>query len=219
MNKLAALALALLLFFGGALWYLANSEFNTNVQARIIQVSNYYTEQEISIDKVEINLVEGTGEIYGLKLKNQTKYQHKYMLTIAQVSFTFDSKSLTAKVIKLNEIVLKEALFFIEDNPSAQKKNQNNFSELYQLLNEKIALIRDRRKQKTEAYLQVANVKLINVEQILLPATTIQNNNSTKSQKINLAAIGTGDGLPASLFGIEVLRKTLEAIMQINAEK
>ena len=103
------------------------------------------------------------------------------MLTIAQVSFTFDSKSLTAKVIKLNEIVLKEALFFIEDNPSAQKKNQNNFSELYQLLNEKIALIRDRRKQKTEAYLQVANVKLINVEQILLPATTIQNNNSTHS--------------------------------------
>ena len=52
MNKLAILALSLLLFFGGTLWYLANSELNVNIQARIVQVGEYYTEQKVDIDKV-----------------------------------------------------------------------------------------------------------------------------------------------------------------------
>lgn len=211
MNKLAPIALILLFFFGGSLWYLANSELNANIKARIIQVSDYYTEQALSIDNVAINLAEGTGEIYGLKLQNSQKYKNKAMLTIDQVNFTFDSQSLTGKVISLESIQVKGSKFFIED--SSNTSEQNNINQLYQLLNKKIALIQDRRKQKSETYIQVQTIALINIEQSHLSLTPSQSTNTKIMDNYNLAPIGKGDGLPASLFGIEVLRKILESVI------
>ncbi|MCJ8318551.1 MAG: hypothetical protein MJK12_02890 [Colwellia sp.] len=215
MNKLAPIALFLLLFFGGSLWYLANSELNANVQARIIKVSNYYTEQLLSIEKVEVNIAEGTGIIYGIKLQNSTLYQNKYMLEIPQLSFVFDTKSLTGKIINIDEIILSDGQFFIENIVDQSGHRQNNFSQLYQRLNDKIALIQDRRKQKSEPYIQANAIKLANSQQVYLPLTNDLQQNQQQRYSYTLNAIGKGEGLPASLFGIEVLRKTLETI--INA--
>ena len=197
------------------MWYLANSELNANVQARIIKVSNYYTEQLLSIEKVEVNIAEGTGIIYGIKLQNSTLYQNKYMLEIPQLSFVFDTKSLTGKIINIAEIILSDGQFFIENIVDQSGHRQNNFSQLYQRLNDKIALIQDRRKQKSEPYIQANAIKLANSQQVYLPLTNDLQQNQQQRYSYTLNAIGKGEGLPASLFGIEVLRKTLETI--INA--
>jgi len=213
MNKLAPIALFLLLFFGGSLWYLANSELNANVQARIIKVSNYYTDQFLSIEKVEVNLAEGTGKIYGIKLQNNAPYKNKYMFEIPQLDFIFDAKSLTGKIININEITITDGQFFIENIIDQTGKRQNNFSQLYQRLNDKIALIQDRRKQKSEPYIQANAIKLENSQQVYFPLTIDQQKNKQQRHSHTLNAIGKGEGLPASLFGIEVLRKTLETII------
>ncbi len=210
MNKLAPIALSLLLFFGGSLWYLANSELNENIKARIIQVSNYYTEQALSIDNVVINLAEGTGEIYGLKLKNKNEFHHDNMLTIEQVSFTFDNKSLNKKVIEIYQMNIKGVHFFIEKNSTEPEKLQSNVAQLYQLLNEKILLIQDRRRQKSEPYIQVNAVNVSELKNINIAPESSQSNKAPNSKSHSLAAIGKSDGLPASLFGIEVLRKMLQ---------
>jgi len=213
MNKLAPIALFLLLFFGGSLWYLANSELNANVQARIIKVSNYYTDQLLSIEKVEINLTEGTGKIYGIKLQNNALFQKRYMLEVPQLNFAFDAKSVTGKVIIINEITLNDGQFFIENIEDQAGNRQSNFSQLYQRLNDKISLIQDRRKQKSEPYIQASNIKILNSLESYLPLDDDQQKNIPQRNSYTLNAIGKGEGLPASLFGIEVLRKTLETII------
>ena len=210
MNKLALLALSLLLFFGGTLWYLANSELNANIKARIIQVAQYYTEQKVNIDKVEIDLTQGVGDIYGIKLYNPSDYQEKYTLTIEQLTFNFDPKILNAKIINIDNIKLDGSKFHIESKSNSDKITATNFERLYQLLNNKIALIQDRSRQKSEVFIKSEKITLIN-SQILSRFTTYSNNSNLENiTKMELRPIGGETGLPASLFGIEVLRKILE---------
>tara|TARA_B110001469_G_scaffold97620_1_gene94168 strand:+ start:2604 stop:3284 length:681 start_codon:yes stop_codon:yes gene_type:complete len=219
MNKLAILALSLLLFFGGTLWYLANSELNVNIQARIVQVGEYYTEQKVDIDKVKIDLKKGVGEIYGLKLYNPSEYQEKYTLTIERLIFKFDPKSLNAKVININGIELNGSKFYIESMSNNNKIKVTNFEELYQLLNSKIALIRDRKRQKSEVFINSEEITLMNSQIVSLVDTSLNKSITENSTKMVLKPVGGETGLPASLFGIEVLRKILEESANLDLKK
>ena len=219
MNKLAILALSLLLFFGGTLWYLANSELNVNIQARIVQVGEYYTEQKVDIDKVKIDLKKGAGEIYGLKLYNPSDYQETYTLTIERLIFKFDPKSLNAKVININGIELNGSKFYIESMNNNNKIKVTNFEELYQLLNSKIALIRDRKRQKSEVFINSEEITLMNSQIVSLVDTSLNKSITENSTKIVLKPVGGETGLPASLFGIEVLRKILEVSANLDLKK
>lgn len=219
MNKLAILALSLLLFFGGTLWYLANSELNANIQARIIQVAEYYTEQKVDIDKVQIDLKKGAGKIHGLKLYNPSEYQEKYTLTIERLIFKFDPKSLNEKVININSIELYGSKFYIESMNNNNKIKVTNFEELYQLLNSKIALIRDRKRQKSEVFINSEEITLMNSQIVSLVDTSLNKSITENSTKIVLKPVGGETGLPASLFGIEVLRKTLEVSANLDLKK
>jgi hypothetical protein len=219
MNKLAILALSLLLFFGGTLWYLANSELNANIQARIIQVAEYYTEQKVDIDKVQIDLKKGAVKIYGLKLYNPSEYQEKYTLTIERLIFKFDPKSLNEKVININGIELYGSKFYIESMNNNNKIKVTNFEELYQLLNSKIALIRDRKRQKSEVFINSEEITLMNSQIVSLVDTSLNKSITENSTKIVLKPVGGETGLPASLFGIEVLRKILEVSANLDLKK
>ena len=219
MNKLAILALSLLLFFGGTLWYLANSELNANIQARIIQVAEYYTEQKVDIDKVQIDLKKGAGKIYGLKLYNPSEYQEKYTLTIERLIVKFDPKSLNEKVININGIELYGSKFYIESMNNNNKIKVTNFEELYQLLNSKIALIRDRKRQKSEVFINSEEITLMNSQIVSLVDTSLNKSITENSTKIVLKPVGGETGLPASLFGIEVLRKILEVSANLDLKK
>lgn len=219
MNKLAILALSLLLFFGGTLWYLANSELNVNIQARIVQVGEYYTEQKVDIDKVQIDLKKGAGKIYGLKLYNPSEYQEKYTLTIERLIFKFDPKSLNEKVININGIELYGSKFYIESMNNNNKIKVTNFEELYQLLNSKIALIRDRKRQKSEVFINSEEITLMNSQIVSLVDTSLNKSITENSTKIVLKPVGGETGLPASLFGIEVLRKILEVSANLDLKK
>mgnify|MGYP006073305947 FL=1 len=219
MNKLAILALSLLLFFGGTLWYLANSELNANIQARIIQVAEYYTEQKVDIDKVQIDLKKGAGKIYGLKLYNPSEYQEKYTLTIERLIFKFDPKSLNEKVININGIELYGSKFYIESMNNNNKIKVTNFEELYQLLNSKIALIRDRKRQKSEVFINSEEITLMNSQIVSLVDTSLNKSITENSTKMVLKPVGGETGLPASLFGIEVLRKILEVSANLDLKK
>jgi len=219
MNKLAILALTLLLFFGGTLWYLANSELNANINARIIQVAEYYTEQKVDIDKVQIDLKKGVGKIHGIKLYNPSGYQEKYTLKIEQLSFNFDPKGMNAKVININNLKLNGSRFYIESMSNSNKKKVTNFEDLYQLLNSKIALIRDRKRQESEVFISSEKITLINSQIVSLLNTSSNKRTIENSKKMLLKPVGGETGLPASLFGIEVLRKILEVSANLDLEK
>lgn len=210
MNKLAPLALILLLAFGGALWYLANGEFNASIQARIIKVGNYYTDQQVSVERVNIELSQGVGEIAGITLKQLPSSGKSTLLNIGHIHFSFQINTLNSTVIIIDELIMTDAEFYLTSD-SVNDNGDTNFEALYQLINDKIALIQDSRKQKAEAYLQVNQIKIIN------PQIFLNNQHLTTPESFLLAPIGSNNGLPASLFGTEILRKTIETVSEFNS--
>jgi hypothetical protein len=199
MNKLAPIALILLLSFGGALWYLANNSLNEHIRARIIQVGEYYTELTVSVDAVDVKLSQGTGKISGLRLLD-AKQSDKSIITIKNVIFTFEPAH-----IKKNKIIIDDMTFtdIYAHMDKEDIHSQMNIKPLLELLNSKIALIRDARKQKAEPYIEVKQIKLKN--------TIIATGYEEKKEHLHkLAPVGASGGLPSSLFGIEIFRKILE---------
>ena len=202
MNKLAPIALILLLSFGGALWYLANNSLNEHIRGRIIQVGEYYTELKVSVDAVDVNLSQGTGQISGLRLYD-AKQSDKSIITIKNVVFTFEPAHIQKTKIIIDDITFTDIYIHMTSKNEADTNSQTNTKPLLSLINSKIALIRDARKQKAEPYIQAKQINLNN--------TTIATGHAEKKELFHsLAAVGASGGLPSSLFGIEILRKILE---------
>lgn len=210
MNKLAPLALTILLIFGGALWYLANLSLNEHVRARVIQVGEYYSNNEVSVASANLNLSAGRGVINGFAINNNGDYQNEFAVKIEQITFTFDPKIINQKVITIEEIVLKNTLLIIEHSQKNDSSTEtlNNIDLIIHAINNKMAQIHDSRKQKAEPYIRVKQVTLIN--------STLINNNNKKvvTAHLSLGAIGNEDGLPESLFGAEVIRKSIAALVE-----
>jgi hypothetical protein len=203
MNKLAPIALALLLSFGAALWYLANVSLNDHVKARIIQVGNYYTEHTVNVKNANINLGRGLGVITNFSLKNTTDFNGEFIFQVETLTYTFDPATLSQPIIVIDKITIENSLLTIEKN----EKQRINIDELLTKINDKIALIQDARKQKAEPFIRVNNV-------IIRHATVINGREESTVETLSLGAIGGENGLPESLFGTEVIRKTIKSLYQ-----
>ena len=114
MNKLAPIALILLFSFGGALWYLANNSLNEHIRSRVIQVGEYYTELNVSVDAVEVNLSQGTGTMRGLRLYTDKQLDESSpgeiqanisIITIENVDLTFEPARIQKDKIALNSFL------------------------------------------------------------------------------------------------------------------
>jgi len=205
MNKLAPIALALLLSFGAALWYLANVSLNDHVKARIIQVGTYYTDHVITVAKAKVNLGRGLGVISGFSLKNSPEFNGDFIFEVAELTYLFDPATLNQPIILIDKIIIENSILTIEKNTN----QAINIDELLTTINDKITLIQDARKQKTEPFVRVNEV-------IISHATIINGTNKNKLEKLSIGAIGGENGLPESLFGTEVIRKTIESLSKVK---
>jgi hypothetical protein len=203
MNKLAPIALALLLSFGAALWYLANVSLNDHVKSRIIQVGTYYTEHVVTVEKAKVNLGRGLGVISGFSLKNSPEFNGDFIFEVAALTYFFDPATLNQPIIVIDKIIIENSILTIEKNTD----QAINIDELLTTINDKIALIQDSRKQKTEPFVRVKDV-------IINHATIINGIEKSTIKTLSIGAIGGENGLPESLFGTEVIRKTIDSLYQ-----
>ena len=239
MNKLAPIALILLLSFGAALWYLADHSLNDHAKGSMIKIGNYYTDFVVNVDDVAIELDKGFGVISGLSISasadasntsavtNNVAIKATPFVSIKKITLKFvpqvpnienstqnitknitqaSTKNTNQDVIIIDEITLLGATFI--ENTANDKSSA--LQQLLKNINDKLSTVQHARKLKSEPYLQVNNIIVSNADLLILDKDNI--NKTYTYNELQLASIGMENGLPISLFGVEVLRKTIEKV-------
>jgi len=79
----------------------------------------------VSVEKVHLNVFNGSIAITGLKIKNPAGYQYENMLEIAAINVKADTGSLFSDVVEVNQIGINDIAVVIE-----QKGTASNLSEV-----------------------------------------------------------------------------------------
>lgn len=141
MNKLAVLALSLLLFFGAMLWYLADNSLNDFIKSQVIIQGDYYTQQQTQIADVTFTQGTGIGVLHQLRLSNNDVEQPN-ILSIDAAKVTFDRKSLNSDLIVIKKIEINQVTvwqkFMSAQNGSTNKLITDNLTQLKHTIAEQL---------------------------------------------------------------------------------
>lgn len=214
MNKLAIFAVALLLCFGGALWYLASADWNGFIKSQIEVHGSELIEQPVTVDNVDIKITEGFGGIYGVGFANPSKYSQPKAMYLGEVSLDIDVESITGSPVVLEAIVLKKPQAFVEFD----KAGNTNIQDLLDVINAKMpkdgAPVEPEKKKSSKPETMVA-IKNLVLEGLALTVDLNAINGeqyNVEIPAINLSSIGGNEGLPVSQLGAAIAKKLLKAI-------
>lgn len=216
MNKLSMFAVALLLCFGGVLWYLASADWNGFIKSQIEIHGSELIDQPVTVDKVDLKITEGFGGIYGISFANPSKYSQPKAMYLGEVSLDIDVESLTSSPIILEAITLKKPEAFVEFD----KSGNTNIQDLLDAINAKLPSesapveveAKKKNDNKPETMVAINNLVLEGL------ALTVDLNAVNGEQydveipSINLSSIGGEEGIPVSQLGAEIAKKLLKAI-------
>lgn len=214
MNKLAVLAIGLLLFFGAMLWFLASADWNGFLRSQIEIQGSQLTGETVKVDKVDLQLSEGFGGIYGISFSNPSKYKQPQAFYLGEVSLDFDLSSLTGSPVIIEAITVKKAKAFVEFD----KDGNNNFKDLLTAINNQIPksesepTSKKKKDSKPEPRIAINKLELSGVA---LTVDLSQINGKTydlEIPSIQLDAIGGTAGLPASELGAAIGNSLFRAI-------
>lgn len=150
MNKLAVLALALLLFFSTMLWYLANGSLNDYLKSQVILQSQYYSDQEATLLKADFSNNTGVTQFTGFSLSNINGLTQPILFKADKISaqlaavpsHLLDSPSIqkkTTTIVHIKELRLGSLHAWSEQiNPSETSKT--NLEELFKQVSTKLAM-------------------------------------------------------------------------------
>ena len=132
MNKLATLAITILLICGGALWFLASGSLNEFIKEQIQIIGHETTKQKVLVGNVDIQLKKGSGTITDIVLYNPAGYSYPHVFSLGKVGLDINIESLTKEPIVIDEIIIEKPQAFVEFN----KKGGSNIKELLDIIKE-----------------------------------------------------------------------------------
>jgi len=106
LNKLAILALSLLLFFGAMLWFLANGSLNAYIKSQIALQGEYYSGQATQLTQANFSTNSGTGVFSNLTLKNLEGTASVNAISIDTVTIEIDNNKSTPAAIIIAKITI-----------------------------------------------------------------------------------------------------------------
>lgn len=224
LNKLAVLAMSLLLFFGTMLWYLANHSLDEFVASQVVLQGEYYTGKKVTIEQVSFNLDSGRGQLSQLNLLENDK-SNDPIVTIKNAAITLSNHDTTSLLVKVDNIIIDEVTVFLND------KNANNIKSLDKYIKQQlISIIPEKKpdvilpngviKKKREK----AESKII-ISSIIINQLNIQISNKLNPENIEiitrknitLSPIGNDHGLVANQLGAELLRQVFSYVISISS--
>ncbi|WDE04138.1 AsmA family protein [Thalassomonas viridans] len=223
MNKLASIAIIILLFCGGALWYFASGSLNLFIKEQIEQQGSAYTGQQVSVGQVDIKLTQGAGSISGLSLANPATYQQKNAFSMENVTLDINVKSLTEEPIIIDEIAIIAPQAFVE----VSKTGSSNFNEILDELERNLPKSEQAPQPAGEEPAQNKQEPKIRVEKIVVSGVALTLDLSQLGNKahqvtlpeINLTKVGGEQGLPANQLGGEIIKQVLKKISKAAKEE
>lgn len=109
------LVLILLLLVGGAVYYLYTS-LDGLVEAAIEKYGSEVTQTEVRVDKVHIQLTDGSGAISGISVANPAGFRDPHAFTLGRIRTRIDISTLTQTPIVIDEVHVKAPAIFYEIN-------------------------------------------------------------------------------------------------------
>ena len=222
MNKLVSFVLIILLFCGGALWFLANGSLDDFIKQQIQTQGSKITNQTVLVENVEMKLMKGSGAINGFSLSNPEKYNYPHAFSFETILLDINISSLTEDVIVIDEIRINDPQAFVE----LAKSGSANLSDILDEIEKNVP--KSETTDEPEKETSTQSEPLIRVSKLILSGTNLSLDLSALGNKehqltlpdINLTNIGGDKGLPASILGAEIAKQALASIWkQAKAEQ
>jgi uncharacterized protein involved in outer membrane biogenesis len=210
--KKIILGIALLLFIaiGGAIYYVF-SNLDAIVKMAIEKYGSEAIKTAVRVDKVRINLQEGSASISGLTIANPPGFAAPYAFSLGDISVGIDVNSLTGDVIVIREIGIAAPQIFFEVN--ADKKT--NLDALSKNLPASTESAPEPEGKSAEPKLIIRKASLSGAE---LQAKVVPLNNKEYQLKlptITMNNLGGKNGAPPAKIAQQMLDQLLD---QVKAE-
>lgn len=215
MKKIAMILAALILVILGAFWFLTGGALNDLIKQQIEQVGTKVIEQPVTVNTVDMKLLEGAGTIKGLVLANPSKYTAPSVFSLDEVTLDINLESLTTDLIIIDKIVI--------DKPQAVVEfTQNGDANIKDLLDtiKKNTPSNTQSEPQQESTSTSEKEPIIRVNKFVLAGVALTVDLSKLGNKahqavltdINLTNIGGQNGMPASQLGTELAKQALSSI-------
>ncbi len=104
----------------GAVSYYVFANLDALVEAAIEKYGSEATKTAVKVDKVKINLKEGSGAIYGITVGNPAGFGDPNIFSLGEVSTKIDYESVSQEIIIIDEITVLAPQVFFEMNKDKQ---------------------------------------------------------------------------------------------------
>ncbi|WP_341938413.1 DUF748 domain-containing protein [Marinimicrobium sp. C2-29] len=94
--------------------FIGLKNLDTLVEAAIESVGPMVTKTDVQVDRVNIKLTEGRGDIHGLAVANPEGYSDRPIIKVSQVGLEIQPSSITEDVVVIREILIDGAVLNAE---------------------------------------------------------------------------------------------------------
>jgi hypothetical protein len=220
MKKIIIFIALLLAIAGGAFWFITSDKLNTLIAEQIEIQGKKFTEQLVTVEKVDMKLLKGAGTINGLILNNPSGYTTTPVFALDEITLDINLESLASvrdgKPIVIDAIVIDKPEALVEFNETGG----SNIQIILDAINKNIPQSSASKETNNETNTDSTNSPKIRVNKFVLAGVALRVDltklgNTTHKKilpDINLTNIGGEDGLPANELGGVMIKKALSAI-------
>ncbi|MGL1958541.1 MAG: hypothetical protein OCD00_14625 [Colwellia sp.] len=215
MKKIMLLLVVLLLILAGGFWFITSDKLNLLIAKQIEEQGSKFTEQSVTVEKVDMKLLKGAGTITGLVLNNPQGYSTTPAFSLDKITLDINIPSLTGDPIIIDTIIIDAPEALVEFNESGG----SNIQTIINAINKNLPKSSTTKpvKQSTSSKKMDPNiiVKQFILSGVALRVDLTKLGNTTHKKilpNIKLANIGGDTGLPASELGGELIKQALSSI-------
>jgi len=216
MKKFIIFITLLVAIGGGAFWFLTSDKLNTIIAEQIEIQGKKFTEQLVTVEKVDMQLFSGAGTINGLILNNPSGYTTRPLFALDKVTIDINIESLAGvregKPILIDAIIIDAPEALVEFNETGH----SNIQVILDAINKNIpksSTAKETSASETDS--PKIRVKKFVLAGVALRVDLTKLGNTTHKKilpDIHLANIGGEEGIPANELGGVMIKKALSAI-------
>jgi len=219
MKKIIILLALILIVAGGAFWFISSDKLNQIIAEQIELQGSKFTEQVVTVAKVDMQILHGAGTINGLVLNNPKGYSTTPAFSLNETTLDINIQSLAdtrqGGPIIIDAIVIDKPEALVEFNQTGG----SNIQELLDAINSNLPKSSPA-KETAPTENSNANLPNIRVKKFILAGVALRVDltklgNTTHKKilpDIDLSNIGGDAGLPANELGGELIKRALSAI-------
>jgi hypothetical protein len=216
MKKLMIFIAVILAIGGSAFLFLTSDKLNIIIAEQIELQGKKFTEQLVTVKKVDMQLLSGAGTINGLILNNPQGYTATPLFALNEITLDINIESLggvrEGKPIVIDAIVIDKPEALVEFNETGGSNIQVILDAINKNIPQSSASNETSASQTNSPRIRVKKFVLAGVA-LRVDLTKLGNTTHKKTlPDINLFNIGGEDGLPANELGGVMIKKALSAI-------